>query len=100
MDFGELCLTEEPLALLHSERLTAVFFYLRLPHCSLLGTRAQALHKCARCPIRTALVRISPQYVYIFRSCTLKGTFTRTRLGTVVFHNDPVTMSAWAESMR
>lgn len=31
VDFGELCLTEQPLALLQSKRLTADFFYLRLP---------------------------------------------------------------------
>lgn len=30
VDIGELCLTEQPLALLQSERLTAVFFHLHL----------------------------------------------------------------------
>lgn len=30
VDIGELCLTEQPLALLQSKRLTAVFFHLRL----------------------------------------------------------------------
>lgn len=34
VDAGELCLTEQPLALLHSKRLTAVFFHLRLPRTS------------------------------------------------------------------
>lgn len=33
-DAGELCLTEQPLALLQSKRLTAVFFHLRLSRAS------------------------------------------------------------------
>lgn len=58
VDAGELCLTEQPLALLQSERLTAVFFHLRLPRTSFHGCRllrADQQHTNARTlPLRTS----------------------------------------------